>query len=254
MLAEPPAPLPTGAGPAAPASAEYSITEPAAVQELLRSLMDRNVPVTLSGSDGSALQTTLWSVDHPSGRIAFQADLVAPQLQQLVEAEEATAIGYLDQVKVQFDVAELMLVHGGRASVLQAARPPQVFRFQRRTAYRVRLLHHLAPMVSFRHPQLPDMLLELRMLDLSAGGCALLLPLSMPPVPPGVRINGARMMLEDRLQLDVCLVVHHVTAIQPGGENARLGCELLGLQPPAQRALQRYIDQAQKTRRMMALD
>lgn len=233
---------------------DFRIDDAVAIAALLRSLMDRSVVLNLTGSDGSAMQTQLWAVEPAQRRIAFNADLMAPQLQRLVEADEASAVGYLDQVRVQFDVADLMLVHGHRASVLQAALPGQVYRFQRRSAFRVRMLQHAAPTVSFRHPELPDIKLELRLLDLSAGGCALQMPPDMPPVPPGVRINGAHLQLDTKTRLDVGLIVHHVTAIQPQSEQARLGCELLGLEPPAQRALQRYIDQTQKMRRLLSLD
>jgi hypothetical protein len=50
------------------------------------------------------------------------------------------------------------------------------------------------------------------------------------------------------------LMVHHVSSVQSQAKGVRLGCELHNLSVDAQRALQRYIDQTQKRRRMMALD
>lgn len=234
--------------------AEFRVTDPFEQKALLRALMDRGVIVNLNGSDGSVYGSTLWSVDTDLKRIAFTADLGSPMVQRLVEVDEAVAVGYLDKVKIQFDVAGRLLVHGRQSCVLQADLPRVIYRFQRRNAYRVRTLDRLAPQMSFRHPGLPEMNLSLRVLDLSIGGCALFLPDNVPPLQPGVTIAAATLELDAGTRFQVLLHLHHVTSIQPDARGARLGCEFVRLSPDAERALQRYIDQVQKRRRMMALD
>jgi|JI10StandDraft_1071094.scaffolds.fasta_scaffold14660_9 flagellar brake protein len=233
---------------------EFRVSDPVERKALLKSLMDRGVTVNLSGSDGSAFATTLWTIDAGQGKIAFTADLMEPSVHRLVEADEATAVGYLDQIKLQFDVSDRMLVHGRQSCVLQAALPREIYRFQRRNAYRVRTLERSAPTACFRHPQIPEMSLELRVLDVSVGGCALFMPADMPAVEPGVCINDTVIKLDAGTLLRGSLVVHHVTSIQPQARGVRLGCELLNLSADATRLLQRYIDQTQKRRRMMSLD
>ncbi|MEK8034654.1 flagellar brake protein [Ideonella sp. DXS29W] len=232
----------------------FRVSDPVEVRSLLKSLMDRSVTVNLNGSDGAAYSTTLWALDAAQGKIAFAADMMAPAVHRLVEAEEAMAVGYLDQIKVQFDVADRMLVHGRQHCVLQAAMPRELFRFQRRNAFRVRTLERSAPTARFRHPSIPDMALELRVLDVSVGGCALLMPSDMPMFEPGVQINDCVIELDSGTLLRGSLIVHHVTSIQPHARGVRLGCELRHLEPEATRALQRYIDQTQKRRRMLSLD
>jgi c-di-GMP-binding flagellar brake protein YcgR len=245
-------PAPLGADPGA--LSEFRLDEAVEIKVLLKALMDRNVTLNLSCSNGVAYSTTLWSVDAAQRKIAFSADLMAPAVQALVEAEEAVAVGYLDQIKVQFDVGERVLVHGNRACVLQASFPQELFRFQRRSSYRVRTLERQAPTASLRHPQLPDMALDLRVLDVSMGGCALFLPLDVPDIEPGVCINAVRLRLDADTEFKASLTVHHVTAIQPQSRGVRLGCELTLKDPSATRSLQRYIDQTQKHRRMLSLD
>lgn len=234
--------------------AEFRVADPAEVKALLKALMDRGVSLNLSASDGSAMSTTLWSVDVQQRKIALTADLRSPALQRLVEAEEAVAVGYLDQVKLQFDITHRMLVHGHNACVLQAALPPVVYRFQRRNAYRVRTLERSAPTARFRHPEIPDMTLELRVLDVSIGGCALFMPHDLPPLQPGITLHHVGLELDADTVFRTGLVIHHVTSIQPESRGVRLGCEFKGLDGAAQRALQRYIDQTQKRRRLMSLD
>ncbi|MBI5270239.1 MAG: flagellar brake protein [Burkholderiales bacterium] len=232
----------------------FRVREAAEVRALLKSLMDRGVTVNLNGSDGSSYATSLWAIDAAHGRLAFTADLMAPEVHRLVEADEAVAVGYLDQVKLQFDVVDRMLVHGRSSCVLQAAMPRELFRFQRRGTYRVRPLERHAPTARFRHPAIPEMTLELRLLDVSVGGCALFMPSDLPMVEPGVQINDAVIELDAGTLLRGTLVVHHVTSIQPESRGVRLGCELMHLPPDDTRALQRYIDQTQKRRRMLQLD
>ncbi|MFD2451001.1 flagellar brake protein [Ideonella paludis] len=172
----------------------------------------------------------------------------------MIEADEAVAVCYLEQVKLQFDVYDRMLVHGNQSCVMQAMMPREMFRFQRRNAYRVRTLERTAPTATFRHPAMPDVQLELRVLDLSAGGCALFMPNDLPPVEPGSLINGITVELDSDTEIKASLLIHHITSVQPQAQGVRLGCELLNLDTDAQRVLLHYIDQTQKRRRMMSLD
>jgi c-di-GMP-binding flagellar brake protein YcgR len=234
--------------------AEFRVTDPGEIRSLLKQLMDAVVPLNLSASDGSAYTTMLWTVDPASGRISFTADMMAHAVHDIVEADECVAVAYLDRIKVQFDVSDLVLVQGHKASVLQARLPREIFRFQRRNTFRVRTIERTAPTASFRHPGIPDMSLALRVLDVSIGGCALLQPANVPNLQPGAAIKGVRLSLDAETQIDAGLMLHHVTSTGAENGSVRLGCEIVGMSPAAQRALQLYIDQTQKRRRMMSLE
>jgi len=234
--------------------AEFRVTDPVEIRSLLKQLMDGVVPLNLSASDGSAYTTMLWTVDPASSRISFTADMMAHSVHDIVEADECAAVAYLDRVKVQFDVTDLVVVQGHKASVLQARLPREIFRFQRRNTFRVRTIERTAPTASFRHPGIPDMSLALRVLDVSIGGCALLQPANVPTLQPGAVIKGVRLSLDAETQIDAGLMLHHVTSTGAENGSVRLGCEIVGMSPTAQRALQLYIDQTQKRRRMMALE
>jgi flagellar brake protein len=241
-------------GPAGPAAhGEFRVTDRAEIAGLLRSLMDGNVPLHLSTPEGAAHSATLWTTDVHAGKIAFTANVLDPGVHRIVESDEAVAVGYLDRIKVQFDVSQVMLVHGRNHCVLQAAWPRTVYRFQRRGAFRVRTLDRTSPTAIVRHPSMPDMTLSLRVLDVSAGGMALFQPHDMPALEPGIEMAGARIELDADTQFVATVMIRHVTSIQPNARGVRLGCELRGLDGAAQRALQRYIDQTQKRRRTMAL-
>jgi c-di-GMP-binding flagellar brake protein YcgR len=232
---------------------EFRVGNAAEVQALLRSLVDAATPVHLSASDGSHVSTTLWVVDATRQRLSFVAGTADSQLGALLEADEVTAVAYLDSVKLQFDLAELVLVHGAGGSALQAQLPQQLFRFQRRSSFRVRTLPRNAPIVHLRHPA-DGMALTLRVLDVSMGGCALFLPDPVPPLPPGLKLPRVRVELDASTRFEATLHLCHVTSLNPQSHGVRVGCELLQLDGEAQRTLQRYIDQTQKRRRLLALD
>jgi len=247
-------PAPIGNDTPDDAFAQFRSTHPREVLALLRELRDSTTPVALSSPGGVGLGATVWTLDPERGRIAFDVEPGDPQLPGLVEGNELTAVAYLDAVKLQFDLHDLVLVRSPRATALQARLPACVYRFQRRASFRVRTPDRSAPVAHLRHPSLPDMQLELRILDISIGGCALLLPDRVPPLPPGLEMGGVALELDTDTRLALTLRIQHATSVQGKGNALRLGCELLRLDAGAQRTLQRYIDQTQKRRRLLSLD
>lgn len=234
--------------------AQFRIQQPREIAALLKELINDATPVIISGPETAGFTTMLWTIDTAQRRVNFSVDPDSPQLQLLLEREEATCVAYLDAVKLQFDVEQLVLVRGAKSCALQATMPREMYRFQRRGSFRVRTLGRGSPTALLRHPSIPEMQLGLRVLDVSIGGCALLLPGDMPPMNAGVEIRGVRIELDPDTRFDSDLQLHHVTAIQTPSRGVRLGCEFMHVQPPAQRALQRYIDQTQKRRRLLSLD
>jgi flagellar brake protein len=236
------------------AFAEFRCDQPREVQALLRELRDAVTPVALSAPDGANLGATVWTVDPDRRRIALDVEPGDPQLPALVEANEVTAVAYLDAVKLQFDLQDLVLVRTPRATALQARLPRCIYRFQRRAAYRVRTLERQAPSAQFRHPALPDMPLALRVIDVSIGGCALLLPDDVPPLPLGITLQGVVLELDMSTRLTVSLRLQHASSILSKAAGLRLGCELVQPDVGTERALQRFIDHTQKRRRLLSLD
>jgi len=233
---------------------DFHITDPTELAAMLKQLLDANAVLNLNAPNGTAVPVTLWAMDAARDVISFSADAQSPQLQSLVECNEAVAVGYLDNIKVQFDVHGLLLVHNARTSAINSSYPRDMFRFQRRNGYRVRPLLRHAPVARLRHPTLRDMPLALRVLDVSIGGCALFLPHDVPLIEPGVLLNGVELELDANTRICAPLRLQHVTSLQNDAGGVRLGCELVNVDSESLRALQRYIDQTQKRRRMIALD
>jgi c-di-GMP-binding flagellar brake protein YcgR len=234
--------------------AQFRSDHPREVLALLRELRDAVTPVALSAPDGVNIGSTVWTVDFERQRIAMDVEPGDPQLPSLVEANEVTAVAYLDAVKLQFDLQDLVLVRSPRATALQSRMPRCIYRFQRRSGYRVRTLDRGAPGAVFRHPALPDMQLTLRIIDISIGGCALLLPDNVPALPLGITLHGVVLDLDSDTRLQVTLRLQHASSNLSKAPGLRLGCEILQPDAGTQRSLQRYIDHTQKRRRLLSLD
>jgi c-di-GMP-binding flagellar brake protein YcgR len=225
---------------------------------VLRDLRDRAVPVTLHSPGGAAVTATLWALDAAQQCLSFNADGAEPQLARLAESDEVVAVAYCDSVKLQFDLHRLVLVRGATASALQCDLPDELYRFQRRNAYRVRPTERPSPVAQLRHPAQPDLVLTLRIIDLSIGGCALWLPAGVPPLRVGTLLDEVRCQLDSETRFTAAATLRHASAPahdhgEPRRGGMRLGCEWRPLGGPAERALQRWIDQAQRRRRLLTL-
>lgn len=231
---------------------DYRISSPIEIQDILQRIIDSRAMVTLSGPAGTSYTTMLWSTDAKRGVICFNADDGDPRLNQLLATNEIVAVAYLDSIKVQFELDDVVKVRGADTA-LNARYPRQLFRFQRRSFFRVKPLVSHAPTAHITPPTQPDQTLSLRILDVSLGGVALSLPPKVPMLPAGVTLKHCLLSLDEETQLTVDLVVHHITVLQPESHGARLGCEMVGLHGDDERALQHYINQTQKRRAALTI-
>jgi c-di-GMP-binding flagellar brake protein YcgR len=232
---------------------EFRLTSPVEIAATLQRLCDSNVAMNLNGPDGSYCSVRLWTVDKGRASISFSANADDPQLQGVLQCDEAVVVCYLDNVKLQFDVHELVLVHSGLSSALKCDMPREMYRFQRRESFRVRPILRNSPVARLRHPMIPDMTLSLRILDVSIGGCALFLPDDVPPLSPGVTLNGVLLELDQDTRLQTNLRLQHISSINVDAKGVRLGCEMTDPPRDSLRGLQNFIDQTQKKRRLMVL-
>lgn len=232
--------------------AEFLVEHPRERLALLRRLRDAGVPVQLASPDGAMLASSLWAIDEERARLSLSVDPGDPRLEALLADDETVAVAYLEAVKLQFDLHGLVLVRGSGSAVLQALLPQRLYRFQRRASYRVRTLPQLAPTARLRHPQIAEMALALRVLDVSLGGCSLLLPADVPPLEPGLKLAGVQVELDADTRFVATLALQHVSALAPS-PNLRLGCEWAPLAGASERVLQRWIEHAQRRRRLLSL-
>ena len=241
---------------------EFRMTAPREIATMLRRLCENSVQLDLNASDGGVVRGTVWAVDAARGSVGFNVDPNNAALPGILERDKAVVVGLLDNVRLQFDVTRLVLVHGVRTSMLNCGYPRELFRFQRRGAYRVRPLLRAAsvprvgsvPMARINLVDLAGGQIALRVLDVSIGGCALFMPDDTPPMPADGLMREVQIDLDADTHVQADLQLHHVTSLDPELRGVRLGCEFVRADPAALRTLQRFIDLTQKRGKLLALD
>lgn len=230
---------------------DYRLDAPGEIAAWLRELLQSQARVQLATPEGHSIHSVLAAVDTPHGMLTLEAPADGTALHTVLASDELVATAYLDRIKLQFDLPGLLRVQAARAEVLRAPLPRLLYRFQRRQAYRVTSTGRLYPALKLENGQ------RLRVLNLSAGGLALQWPLSDQAAAPraGDLINSATLELEREVNFMAQLRVQHVGDPADLGEAAdshlSLGCAFASLSPTATRALQLYIDQAQKRERLL---
>jgi len=237
------------------------VASPVERLSLLRRLRDAQCDIQVQPSHGPAVTSKLWVVDDKQRRLALSADGDSPHLQPLLDARSAQAWALLDSVKLLFELNHVVLVRSNASVTLHADLPLLMCRLQRREAFRLATEAPRTPTALLRHPALPDMRLRLRVLDISAGGCALWQPGNVPTLQAGTQLNDVTVVLDAVTRFKAALHLMHVSVLvpAPGSDaasslsampGARLGCEWQPQGHAAQYTLQRWIDQAQRRQRL----
>ena len=100
---------------------EFRITAEAEREAMLHRMEVERCLVTLSTPDGLSFTTLVWGLDMPRGVMSFSGDSTDTTLRSLLESDDVVAVAYLDRIKVQFDVEELVQVKGPQQDVLTRA-------------------------------------------------------------------------------------------------------------------------------------
>ena len=171
------------------------------------------------------------------------------QIQKLRDNAEGEAINVFAH-----NLHDLLLVHGRIASAFNAQYPREVYRFQRRSTFRVRPAGRAQPHASLIHPDLPRRQIDLRVLDISHTGVALMLNESLDLFRSGQYLPEVTLKLDTSTWLQVTLHVMHVSEVGLSPfQYRRIGCELTDMSAGALRDLQRYLDLTQKRHRLLTL-
>lgn len=237
-----------------PVSEEFRVTTPAEIAAYLVQLQRGEVTVMLSAPPGQGLSGRITTLDADAGVLGLDLGADPEGISQaLVASGEVTAVAYLGAIKLQFELDDAVLVSGEQGAVLRSSLPGRLYRFQRRQAFRVQPSGSLFPRVLI--PGQATFGRALRVLDISIGGLALALPAGDDPLPLAVPTPDLTLELDRMTALRVTLLPHHVSPIAGDASGLlQLGCSFVDLEAATSRALQVYVDQTQKRRRLLKLD
>jgi len=234
----------------APLNSEFQIQAAGEIEALLRVLYREQTRITLSNEAGVSLPSRLCTLDPTHAALSFEVRSGDPSVSELTASGDVTATAYLNDIRIQFELEELMRVNATEGAVLRSPWPALLYRFQRRNAFRVRPTNR-SPQARLPHPQ-QTAELRLRILDLSMGGLSLLLPPDVSPWPPGTVLPAVQVELDRDTRFKTSLRVQHVHV--PSDSGTPVGLAFAPLEHVASQELQLYIDHAQKRSRLLLRD
>lgn len=232
----------TPAGPDNDSLESFRVRSRVEVVAILRSLIRARSRCTVQfgSSAQDVMATTLLAANPDAQELVFDCSSDAALNRRLQRATRLEFETSLDHVRIEFSTwAAEPTVHD-RLPAMRVRLPESVVRLQRREYFRIPAPVANPLVASVPDPKDPRTTLKLRLLDLSLGGLALLLPKEVVPPNLGAELEGCSLDLPDAGRIIFNASVRSIsTSSRPPG--TRLGCSFLRLQPHAMKAVQRQI-------------
>lgn len=233
--------------------ARFLLRDPREILQLMRSLVGARALTTAHLEPGNqSFLTVILELMEAEDALLIDGSKDETINQQIEAAERITCITQLERIRIQFALPGAARSDRAGAPVFAAPLPTEVLRLQRRDFYR--LSTPVTQTVTCAIPlQLPGggrRTASLRILDISGGGIAVVVPPSDFPFEPGMQFTGCELKLPEaepiRTQLTVRNLFRLVT--RNGVEMLRAGCAFSDLPPHAESIIQRYILKIERER------
>jgi c-di-GMP-binding flagellar brake protein YcgR len=167
----------------------------------------------------------------------------------IAAAGDIVVVAFLDSTKIQFTLAGAEPVgHHGRP-VYRLRLPRRVLRIQRRSAPRRHLSGGRPAICRVPVPGSSEQYEPARVLDISLGGVAVLATPRLFDLARDQIVGPCHLDLPELGQISVSLRVRYMEAWPSEVGGRRCGCEFVELGDGARRALQRYLERLEATRR-----
>lgn len=222
---------------------DFRISQPLEILTLLGRMAQQAEVLSLTSPEGASSFSAIDGVDRGRRLLRLLGAPGDERLQQVLQARDVVAVGYLDHVKIQFPVRNLQWLPGPDASGLTCLLPFEIYRFQRRMHARVR---PAAPGMARLRLGSPARDVELDVIDISMTGIGLHLPPDGPTAEVGAQMGGAVIALDQETRFEADLKVMHVTPCRAPSSGHHMGCTMSGVDEEGVRALQRFISLAQR--------
>ncbi|HBN53877.1 MAG TPA: pilus assembly protein PilZ [Stenotrophomonas sp.] len=231
------------------ADEKYMVRNPRQIRLLLQALIDQRATVAVH-PDGR-------EQSYPSAVLELDEDDLLldgsplPSVNRSVgEASHLLCFAQVDKVMVRFRLEhpQVLAEHGRTA--FRVGFPEEVYHLQRRELYRLETPVGDSPWCVIPDPQGGDPL-RWRVVDISAGGIAILLPPDLTLLRLQQRLGACELQLPDSAPVPVDLVVcsQLVRKQANGVEQQRVGLRFENLPRGADAAIQRYIFRVDRERK-----
>ncbi|QID17317.1 flagellar brake protein [Nitrogeniibacter mangrovi] len=231
--------------------AQYLLRDSVEIEQVLRNLIRRRAMVTayINGSRDFML-TTVLEVDH--GRLLLDMPADTSQQRRAENAEALICITQLDSVKIQFPLAGVdRIEHDGRPALV-ADIPDRLLRLQRREYFRLTapVSHSLVCQIPVPGESGPPSTYEARVLDISGGGVAIVVPPEGIEFKPDTEFTSCQIQLPETGTITAKLRIRSVFRVtnRNGISMLRAGCEFVDLSDKVASLIHKYILKVERER------
>ena len=233
------------ARPALPAEAlpdRFAVETGVERARLLQRLLEANAPLTLQrpGTDPLPVAARLLSVEPSADRVELHLLGGSAAAATLADAERLYGGATLEGVQLRIELGPARLENGERGRLLLAPMPRRMAWLQRRDAFRVAPPPGVVPRLFVPVAGKPH---EARVLDVSATGIGFEWPAPDRVPAVGSQIAGCRLELPSTGPIRLGLAVRTATPCEDGP--TRLGAAFVGVDPPAERSIQVFVNHPQ---------
>lgn len=224
---------------------EYAVRDRREIARLLQTLVERSNLVRAYVDERESFLSVLLGLTADQASIVLDASPDAELNAHALKGRELICVTRLDRVKIQFSLHPVTSVSFREQSALMAPLPDSLLRLQRREFFRVPA-PQVDPLVCTIFRKKPDghvHTIDVRVLDLSGGGLAILVPPSEIDFVPGDEFERCNLALPDGEPIPLRLSVRNLFTVekQNGRHLKRAGCQFAGLSAAASARIQRYL-------------
>lgn len=227
------------------------------IRALMCALAERRVLITayVDGGPISFVTAVIAVSGDADNTIMLDASADEAINARAVAASHLVCSTRLSGVRLQFEVPAPARGTHEACPVLLATIPESVLRLQRREFFRlsVPLANPVSCVLTVQDDNTPLRSIEVRVLDISNGGVAVIVPPDDIPFTPGASFPNCTLSIPDggsaTVTLRVCSVYHATTP--DGRRRLRAGCEFTDLPARFAAQVQRYIFRMERERRAL---
>lgn len=234
---------------------DYLLSGEREVRQLLHELHQRRALITAHFGGHRSFLTAILGLSTDERTLVLDASPDTTTMSAALAAGKLICVTQLEQIRIQFVVRNARAVAEKGRKLIHAPVPEQILRLQRRATYRllVPISHQASGWIQLLDQARQPLELHGRLLDLSIGGIALLLPQPASALVIGARLERCRLQLPGHPLLEVTLRVCYLNRQEQrsGIPMLRVGFAFSELPRQYEILIQRYIFQTERERKAL---
>lgn len=235
------------------ALSRYLVHDQRAIVQILTRLVEKRALLALHLDRRASFITAILAVSPDERAIVLDASPDETLNELALGATELVCTTKLDRIRLQFSLSALeRFPHDGYLA-LRTALPDAVLRLQRREFFRLTapVSASLSCTILVDRADRARESVPIRILDISSGGLAVVVPPAGLEMSPGTTFEDCRLALPESQPIAVRIRVRNLFNIErPNGVVLRrAGCEFIGLSNPDAARIQRYIFSVERDRK-----